>query len=87
MGNNIILLVSAYHLNSKCYLFLDIGNGQSLCTEGSVYLQFGSVQREGTVQVCVNGVWGTVCSNGWDSRDAAVVCNQLGFQQLGKLTL
>ena len=64
---------------------LNLGKGQALCTEGNIYLQFGSTQREGTVQVCVNGVWGTVCSNGWDSRDAAVVCNQLGFQPLGKV--
>ena len=44
----------------------------------------GENELEGRVEFCYNGVWATVCDNGWDKRDATVVCNQLGFGQPGK---
>ena len=52
------------------------------CTHGEVHLLFGSNEREGTVEVCVHGYWGTICDNGWDSRDARVICRQLGYLSL-----
>ena len=37
---------------------------------------------EGRVEICFSGVWGTICSDGWDSRDATVVCRELGIAEL-----
>ena len=44
----------------------------------------GGGVREGRVEVCVNGAWGTVCRRAFTQHDADVVCEQLpGFKKEG----
>lgn len=58
------------------------------CAHGDIRLvQFSSNNQrsyQGRVEVCINGVWGTVTDDGWDSREARVVCRQLGYSDLSK---
>jgi len=43
----------------------------------------GQTELEGRVEICIDGVWGTVCHDRWSNVDASVVCRQLGFLSQG----
>ena len=49
------------------------------CNETDIRLIDGAEANTGRVEICLNGIWGSVCDNGWDDRDAQVVCRQLGY--------
>ena len=49
------------------------------CNETDVRLVDGQRSGVGRVEICLNGVWGSVCDNGWDDIGAKVVCQQLGY--------
>ena len=48
-----------------------------VCDEGDARLVDGDIEQEGRLEVCMNGVWGTVCSSSFDTTDAYVACKQL----------
>ena len=52
--------------------------------DGEVRLQDGTDISNGRVEICQNGIWGSVCKDGWDSIDAIVVCRQLGYCDAGE---
>ena len=46
-------------------------------------LQDGTYTSNGRVELCLNGVWGSICNKSWDHVDAGVICKQLGYDSEG----
>ena len=57
------------------------------CMDGEVLLYNGSHISHnftsGTVLLCYNDTYGTVCDDLWDELEARVVCSQLGLNESG----
>lgn len=50
------------------------------CRDGDIRLSEGNSVLQGRVQMCYDGVFGSVCDTGvWTMQDATVVCTQLGY--------
>jgi len=47
--------------------------------DGNIRLAGGRHSGEGKLEMCRNGVWGTICNRGWDDIDAQVACTELSL--------
>jgi len=58
------------------------------CTGSKVEVRLngGRDPREGRLEVLYHGVWGTVCTDGFNYAAARVVCSMLGFGYIGRPT-
>ena len=68
---------------SKSWCIVDIVIGP--CIDGSIRIIPSNARSviKGRVEVCFNGIWGTICSLNWDDQDASVACKQLGYSAEG----
>ena len=83
-----VFSMTHYYCSSHSYKFLG-----HLCNETDIRLvnkdghvwELGSpgIENsstvEGRVEICIDGLWGSVCDDGWDASDAKVVCRQLNL--------
>ena len=49
------------------------------CNETDIRLVDGQTPADGRVEICLYGLWRSVCDDGWGINDARVVCQQLGY--------
>ena len=71
-------LIFNYHLSIAPFFSSDN------CTETSIRLVDGRTGTEGRVEICYEGVWGSICPNYWKVENAMVACKQLGYATTGK---
>jgi hypothetical protein len=64
------------------YYSYNIMHSVVACKSGEIRLSGGNATA-GRVEICIGGVWGTVCDDYWDDTDAQIACYQLGFAKTG----
>ena len=59
---------------------------ETTCTEGEIRLVGGADDYEGRIEICHNGIWGTICDDFWSANDGEVACRQLGLDYVATRT-
>ena len=54
------------------------------CNLGDLRLVNGQNNMEGRIEICFNGIWGTIADDNWHNADAKVACRHLGFAANGQ---
>ena len=71
-----------------CYILVNchvcVPEAVDMCTtDGSLRLVGWSLNGAGRIEICANGVWGTICADSqdtpWSEKNAQVACRALGY--------
>ena len=60
---------------------------ESCAEEGATRLKDGITSRDGRLEICFDGYWGSVCNRGWTQNNGLVACRQVGYETLRKTKL
>lgn len=71
-------------MNNSLILFLEIYSHLSLstvipCVEDDFRL-VGGTNTSGRIEVCVDGLWGSICGDSVDDNTAAMICERIGLK-------
>ena len=55
-----------------------------VCNDSDIRLVGTDSPTQGRLEVCLFGVWGSVCDDQWTDRNSEVVCRQLGYESSSK---
>ena len=55
------------------------------CIDGSVKLSGSSIKYAGCVEICIKGIWTTLCNESWDFEDAQIVFKELRYYPYGEI--
>ncbi|KAL8611733.1 hypothetical protein ACOMHN_038986 [Nucella lapillus] len=84
-GNEASLDECQYKTQHDCSHSEDLGVDCQIGYKGLNVRLVGNTTNLGRVEINYNNTWGTVCMSGFSRADAAVICEQLGFN--GSLAL
>lgn len=77
-------LLNTYTHASLCLCFCFAAD-YPICNVGDVRLVGGNTGLEGRAEICIDGMWGSICDVMWSQNAANVLCGQLGFASYGEI--
>ncbi len=83
--NAAIMLINMQQFDVQVVSFpLDTTNDETGYTLYDVRLVGGATDNEGRVEMCRDGRWMAICSDGWTEQDAGQLCKEFGFASIGR---